>query len=92
MEKIKWEEYGRIAVYIDNANIIHSPPKLGWYISLEKLSNFFKSSGNLQLIKLFDSIPEEDELKRLLSKGRRNFTKKDYTKYLERTNKQRDFL
>ncbi len=92
MEKIKWEEYGRIAVYIDNANIIHSPRELGWYISLEKLSNFFKSSGNLQLIKLFDSIPEEEDLNKLLGKRRRGFTKKDYKIYLERSNKQRDFF
>jgi len=92
MENIKWEEYGRIAVYIDNANIIHSPPRLGWYIGLEKLNNFFKNSGNLQLIKLFDAIPEEEELNRLLRKRRRSFTKKDYKKYLESSNKQRGFF
>lgn len=92
MQKIKWEGYRRIAVYIDNANIIHSPRELGWYISLEKLSNFFKSSGNLQLIKLFDAIPEEKELNKLLRKRKRSFTKKDYKIYLERSNKQRDFF
>lgn len=92
MKKIIWSKYKRIAVYIDNANLIHSPSYLGWYIGLENISKFFKKSKKLQAVRLFDSIPEEEDLNKLLKKENGCFTKKDYDKYLERSLKQREFL
>jgi uncharacterized LabA/DUF88 family protein len=81
-----------MAVYIDNANLIHSPRYLGWCVGLKNISNFFKKSKKLQAIRLFDSIPEKEDLDKLLKKENGCFTKKDYDKYLKRSLKQREFL
>jgi len=91
MKRINWKKYGRIAVYIDNGNIIHSPPKLGWYPSLQKISELFHKSPGFQAIRLFDTIPEEEDLKKLLEQ-KRGFTKQDYEKYLKRSEKSRYVL
>ena len=58
MVRIMWKKYGRVAVYIDNANIIHSPSRLGWYIGLQKLSLFFKRSKAAAEMALWPVIGE----------------------------------
>ena len=92
MIKVRWSRYKRIAVYIDNANIIHAPPYLEWFIDFEKLARYFNRAEDLVQVRLFDSIPEKEDLDLLLGRTRNGMTKKDYEKYLDRSERQRKFL
>lgn len=88
MIEIDWKQFGRVAVYIDNANLIHSPSKIGWKVGLEKLSVFFKSSGSLVDIKLFDSIPLVADLDMLREKYPKLFSQKEHDLYEGRSSGQ----
>ncbi len=81
MEKIDWKQYGRIVVYIDNANLIHSPSEIGWKVGLEKLALFFRSSASLVDIKLFDSIPLVADLDGLRKKYPKFFSQNEHDMY-----------
>ena len=41
---IDWRQYGRIAVFIDVANVIYSLRDLGWRIDYKKLQKYFKNN------------------------------------------------
>lgn len=47
LEKIKWRELGRVIVFIDSANIIHSCKTLGWKIGYKALQKYFQQNTNL---------------------------------------------
>ena len=44
---IDWRQYGRIAVFIDVANVIYSLRDLGWRIDYKKLQKYFKNNVKL---------------------------------------------
>jgi uncharacterized LabA/DUF88 family protein len=46
-QNIKWSEYGRIAVFIDVANVIYSLKDLGWRIDYKRLQQYFKEHSKL---------------------------------------------
>ena len=84
MNLIKWKQYGKISAYIDNANLIHSPKEIGWFVGLENIANFFKQSHKLVEVKLFDSIPQKEDLEKLRRFHKRFFPQNEYDTYLKR--------
>lgn len=44
LEKIKWKELGRVMIFIDSANIIHSCKDLGWKIGYKALQKYFQKN------------------------------------------------
>lgn len=92
MKSINWKLYGKISVYIDNANLIHSPKKIGWFVGLENIANFFKRSQKLVEVKLFDSIPQKEDLDHLRQFHKRFFSQDEYDTYLKRSEKQQQIF
>lgn len=44
---LNWAQYGRIAVFIDAANVIYSLKDLGWQIAYKKLQKYFQQNCKL---------------------------------------------
>lgn len=62
---------GRVAVFIDAANVFHSQQKLGWKISYKKLKEYFIKECDLSEIHFYTAIdPENLGQKRMISKLR----------------------
>jgi len=71
---IDWRQYGRIAVFIDVANVIYSLRDLGWRIDYKKLQKYFKNNVKLVDIYFYYSTKKEnngqaDLLEMLARKG-----------------------
>ncbi len=47
LDKIKWNELGRVMVFVDSANIIHSCKDLGWKMGYKALQKYFQQNTNL---------------------------------------------
>ncbi len=60
VENLEWNKLGRIAVFIDAANVIYSCKSLGWHIKYERLRNYFKSHGKLVGISFYYAEREEN--------------------------------
>ena len=58
--KINWEQYGRIAVFIDVANVIYSLKKLDWKIDYKKLQEYFGENSKLVDIYFYYSTKKEN--------------------------------
>ncbi|MDP2812424.1 MAG: NYN domain-containing protein [bacterium] len=58
---INWSEYGRIAVYIDVANIIYCLRDLGWRIDYKKLQLYFKKNSKLVDTYFYYSTDKENK-------------------------------
>ncbi|MFA6253556.1 MAG: NYN domain-containing protein [Patescibacteria group bacterium] len=58
---INWSEYGRIAVYIDVANVIYCLRDLGWRIDYKKLQQYFKKNSKLVDIYFYYSTDKENK-------------------------------
>jgi len=50
---------GRVAVFIDAANIIHCRKDLGWKVDFKKLKKYFEAKGNLVAIYYYSAYLEE---------------------------------
>ena len=59
-EKINWKQYGRVAVFIDVANVIYSLKKLGWRIDYKKLQEYFRKESKLADIYFYYSTKKEN--------------------------------
>lgn len=59
-QKHDWAEYGRMAVFIDTANIIYSLKDLGWRIDYKKLQKYFKCFTKLVDIYFYYSTNKEN--------------------------------
>lgn len=59
-QKIDWSNYGRIAVFIDVANVIYSLKDLGWRIDYKKLQNYFQKNCKLVDIHFYYSTHKEN--------------------------------
>lgn len=92
MGSVNWRKYGKISVYIDNANLIHSPKEIGWFVGLKNLADFFKKSNKIVEIKLFDSIPQKEDLDKLRQFKKRFFSQAEYEIYLKRSEKQQEIF
>ena len=44
---INWEQYNRVAVFIDVANVIYSLKDLRWRIDYKKLQKYFRKNSKL---------------------------------------------
>lgn len=58
--QINWSAYGRIAVFIDVANVIYSLRDLGWKIDYKKLQQYFKKNCKLVDIYFYYSTDKEN--------------------------------
>ena len=58
-QQITWQNYGRIAVFIDVANVIYSLKDLGWRIDYKKLQQYFKNHCKLVDIYFYYSTNKE---------------------------------
>lgn len=47
LSKINWQQFGRVIVFIDAANIIYSCNDLGWRIAYKKLQEYFQQNTDL---------------------------------------------
>lgn len=61
IEKINWNTVGRVAVFIDAANIIYSCRSLKWHIKYEKLSKYFQTNCKLVDIYFYYARREEND-------------------------------
>lgn len=52
----KWKKYGRILVFIDNANIIHTLSTLDWKLDHKKLKNYFEKYARLKEVYLYSAF------------------------------------
>lgn len=59
-QAISWLDYGRIAVFIDVANIVYSLKDLGWRIDYKKLQSYFKKHSRLIDIYFYYSTHKEN--------------------------------
>ncbi|MBU1131557.1 NYN domain-containing protein [Patescibacteria group bacterium] len=59
-QQINWQNYGRIAVFIDVANVIYSLKDLGWRIDYKKLQQYFKAHSKLVDIYFYYSTNKEN--------------------------------
>lgn len=59
-QTINWQEYGRIAVFIDVANVVYSLKDLGWRINYKKLQEYFQTRGRLIDIYFYYSTNKEN--------------------------------
>lgn len=60
MDKINWQQYGRVAVFIDVANVIYSLKKLKWKIDYKKLQKYFIKETKLVDIYFYYSTKKEN--------------------------------
>ena len=61
-EKFLWKDWGRVAVYIDNANLIHSASDLGWFLNFQKFLNFFrKNAKKFVEIRFYDAVDKNNK-------------------------------
>lgn len=60
MKKIDFKKYGRVMVFIDNANIIHSLSTLGWRLDHKKLKKYFGKHTKLKSIYLYSAFIKKD--------------------------------
>lgn len=51
--------FGRVAVFIDAANIIYCQKDLGWKVDFKKVKKHFEELGNLQSIYFYSAFLEE---------------------------------
>lgn len=58
--KINWKQYGRVAVFIDVANVIYSLKKLCWRIDYKKLQEYFRKNSKLADIYFYYSTKKEN--------------------------------
>ena len=58
--KINWEQYGRVVVFIDVANVIYSLKKLNWKIDYKKLQKYFRKESKLVDIYFYYSTKKEN--------------------------------
>ncbi len=58
---INWSEYGRIAVFVDVANVIYCLRDLGWRIDYKKLQQYFKKNSKLVDIYFYYSTDKENK-------------------------------
>lgn len=63
MKKLKpnWSEYGRVAVFIDVANVIYCLKDLGWRIDYKKLQQYFKKNSKLVDVYFYYSTDKENK-------------------------------
>ncbi|MDP2693211.1 MAG: NYN domain-containing protein [bacterium] len=59
-QKINWQNYGRIAVFIDVANVIYSLKDLGWRIDYKKLQKYFTNCCKLVDLHFYYSTNKEN--------------------------------
>ncbi len=59
-QQINWQNYGRIAVFIDVANVVYSLKDLGWRIDYKKLQQYFKNHSKLADIYFYYSTNKEN--------------------------------
>lgn len=57
---LHWQGYGRIAVFIDVANVVYSLRDLGWRIDYKRLQNYFKEHSRLVDIYFYYSTNKEN--------------------------------
>ena len=59
-QSINWSGYGRIAVFIDVANVVYSLKDLNWRIDYKKLQLYFKNNAKLVDIYFYYSTHKEN--------------------------------
>lgn len=57
---------GRVAVFIDAANIIYSQQSLGWVVDFKRLSKYFRKNLNVVMLNYYHASSRN-------SKGQQNF-------------------
>lgn len=55
----KKEIKGRVAVFIDAANVIYCQKDLGWKVDFKKIKKYFEEVGDLQSIYFYSAFLEE---------------------------------
>jgi len=58
--KFNWQQYNRLAVFIDVANVIYSLKKLNWRIDYKKLQKYFIDNSKLVNIYFYYSTKKEN--------------------------------
>lgn len=61
LNKLQWKQYGRIAIFIDAANIIYSCRDLGWQIKYKRLKEYFEKNVRLIDIHFYFAKREESQ-------------------------------
>lgn len=59
-QQINWSKYGRIAVFIDVANIVYCLKDLKWRIDYKRLQQYFKENSKLVDIYFYYSTNKEN--------------------------------
>lgn len=59
-KKLSWKNYGRVAIFIDVANIIYSLKDLGWKADYKKIQNYFINNSKLVDIYFYYSTRKEN--------------------------------
>src|SRR3990167_10574987 len=60
LEKINWRSFGRIAVFIDVANVIYSLKDLKWRMDYKRLQKYFEKNTKLADIYFYYSTDKEN--------------------------------
>ena len=55
------ENKSKVRVYIDGANMLYTQKKLGWNIDWTKLVEYLKSQWNVEEIRYYTGVKEDDE-------------------------------
>ena len=61
LDKIQWNELGKVLVFIDAANIFYSCRGLGWHIKYERLQKYFQESCRLVDIYFYYAKKENND-------------------------------
>ena len=60
IKKINWEQYNRVVVFIDVANVVYSLKDLNWRIDYKKLQEYFRKNSKLVDIYFYYSTKKEN--------------------------------
>lgn len=58
---IAWKSLGKVAIFIDAANVIYSLRDLGWRIDYKRLQSFFDKKTTLGAIYFYSAYFDDDE-------------------------------
>ena len=63
---VNFTKFGRIAVFIDSANVVYSLKDLGWKIDYKKFKKYFQRKSKLYGIYFYSSYVDDSEKQRSL--------------------------
>lgn len=65
-KQINFSKFGRIAIFIDSANVVYSLKDLGWKIDYKKFKRYFQRKSKVAGIYFYSSYVDDSEKQRSL--------------------------